>query len=259
MGNIRIVGPALTDPDGVPRKKDIYTRTEAEDKFVAKVNGAVPPANTTTVGGVKLPSGIPDYSSDPITGGFWDMYKNFSTLGGTAETPYIPGLVYLWKVFHEWTSDTMTAVDNGDGTQHWIVNESALDPATLAKINAPQKWSSEILAFSTTTSRETGYGEGTGGVTVDAPITLKSVFVRVPGGFSVGGTGDLRIDIYAGTATVVGGLLFTIFMAAGLTSIKSNVPGNPVDLLEDAVLRAYITKGSTSGMGLQIQYRGVYK
>lgn len=122
-------------------------------------------------------------------------------------------------------------------------------------------WSTEIVVASPATPRANGYGEGEGGVTCDRAIVLEEVRVRVPV-FSVGiqGSGSLTLEIYQDpTGQVAGSLVGAAFtMALGVRTYTYVLP-TPVSLPQDTVLRTKMTIGTTTGNGLQVQYRGRYQ
>ena len=195
-----------------------------------------------------------------------DMFYDYTLVAGPAEAPSVPIVGQLVQVFSQWVSQLF--VDDGNG--YWKVKREGLDDSTtasLAKADTASQpghthvipWQSEIVMASPTTARVDGYVEGVGGVTADKAITLRSVFVRVPDWATmIGGTGNLNVQIYSGTTTAEGTLLATVVMAAGTNNILYNLP-SAANIARDGILRAKLVINSTSGNGLQVQFRGDYQ
>lgn len=188
----------------------------------------------------------PSLATDIITKGYADgVYapKANPTFTGTATTPALKvtgGTPGVGKIL---TSDA-------SGNATW-----ASQPGHTHVI----PWQSEIVMASPATPRANGYVEGVGGVSVDKPITLRSVFVRVPDWSTmIGGTGNLNVQIYSGTTTAEGTLLATVVMAAGTNNILYNLP-SASNIARDGILRAKLVINSTTGNGLQVQFRGDYQ
>ncbi|AVO24974.1 hypothetical protein KHQ84_gp033 [Rhodococcus phage Finch] len=219
---------------------------------------SVPPATDIEFGGVKLLDGAPLPVGDPMYG--------YTLVQGPAESPTVPIVGQLVQVFSQWVSQLF--VDDGQG--YWTVRRSGLDADTLTSLGKADTasqpghthvipWQSEIVLASPSTARANGYVEGVGGVSVDKPITLRSVFVRVPDWATmIGGTGNLNVQIYSGTTSAEGTLLATVVMASGTNNILYNLP-SAANIARDGILRAKLVVNSTTGNGLQVQFRGDYQ
>lgn len=251
MSNIRVIGPDNpSDPNAVVRKKEIWTKNESDNRYVQKVNGEVPPATTTTKGGIKL-SNASSYDST-------NMYTDYCRISGTADDPGAYGMIPLWKAYGEWSDQLFYADDNGSGGNIWTVREDALDPPIRAKLDRKQRWSTEILVASETTLRDNGWNEGIGGVMADESVTVESVTIRVPDPtLNIGGNGNLMIDFYVGAANSTGSVGWTATIPAGSNVVHYTLP-TPSGLPKFSVVRAFLNKFQTTGYGLQIQYRGYY-
>ena len=142
------------------------------------------------------------------------------------------------------------------------------DPATpdgilkrgLADTRYQGRWASEVIINSAALA--SGYNDNPGGVLVDYDITLTHVVFRIadPAGL-VGGTGNLTIQFYLGTATVAETtLVHTMTVAAGAGSNNTIATlGTPTSCAINSVLRAKITLGTATVSGpCHVQFRGRY-
>lgn len=182
--------------------------------------------------------------------------------GVPGEVPGVPIAGALYGVFSTWVSPGATVDTTIYRAALGPDVQSSLDKADTASQPGHTHvipWQSEIVMASPATPRANGYVEGVGGVSVDKPITLRSVFVRVPDWATmIGGTGNLNVQIYNGTTTAEGTLLATVVMAAGTNNILYNLP-SAANIARDGILRAKLVVNSTTGNGLQVQFRGDYQ
>jgi hypothetical protein len=123
-------------------------------------------------------------------------------------------------------------------------------------------WAPEGILTGTTIA--TGYGDMPGGFSVEPGpnangVYLDSIWVRVSDGTNNSG-GDLVIDVYEGTATTLqSALIASVTLTNGSNNVISTL-GSPYSLAANAVVRAYITKGSsTLAKAVHMQLRGRYK
>lgn len=199
-------------------------------------------ASATTAGAVKAGAMPVDTS---------DTFYPHSTISvdpatGIANSYYLALLV---KIFSQWTAQIINDAA-GDGTDWKLVR---------AELDTKDPWQSEHLVASYNSPRLAGYMDGISGISADRPVTLKQIFLRLPDfAATIGGSGNLNVQIYNGTATTEGTLLTTITMAAGSNNRVFDMPA-PINIAQNNVLRAKLVIGTTTGSGLQVQYRGEYQ
>lgn len=133
---------------------------------------------------------------------------------------------------------------------------SAIGAIQLSDVERP--WSSEMMINAGALAN--GYNDFIGGALVDRDIILTHVVFRVADPAAVvGGTGNLTIDWYLGTATAAETtLVTTTTIAAGANNLISTLL-TPQACSINSVLRAKITLGSASVAGpCHVQFRGRY-
>lgn len=225
---------------------------------------SVPVATTTSYGGFKVP---------PAMG--WQMPDNpYNSYAAVTYMPTVadedpqylgvPFVFNLMAAFVFWTGGGwIGAPEDVPDSLPYIYRPALSDElqASLDKADTSlqvQKWSSEILVCSDITPRVSGWGEAVGGIQADDNVLLEKIIYRLPD-FSqtVGGTGNLMLSLYVGTPTSGGTLVTSFNLAAGSTH-GSYVFTTPLAVSADSVLRINMSIGSTTGNGLQVQFRGKY-
>lgn len=140
--------------------------------------------------------------------------------------------------------------------------QAALDAKAAKATNIPgsgQPWFQEAIANDGALA--TGYNKLPGGVSVDAPIVLTSMGFRLEDpAATIGGTGNLQIDWYAGSPTAQETtLLGTTLIASGQHNVLT-VLGVEVNVDANTILRAKFTMGSTTVAGpVYVSFRGRYQ
>ena len=142
---------------------------------------------------------------------------------------------------------------------HAITDVTSLQTSLDAKLNKVDiPWASEMVINSAALAN--GYNDMPGGVLVDYDISLTHIAFRLsaPAG-TIGGTGNLTVEIFLGSQTAAETtLVSTITVAAGQNNILTTL-GSPVACSINSVLRAKITLGTTTvSVPCHVQFRGRY-
>jgi hypothetical protein len=138
---------------------------------------------------------------------------------------------------------------------------AAGDSRYLPSSGVGARWQQEIMICDPLTALPNGYGQGVGGVTCDANITLNAWYVHVVDYTkAVGGSGNLGLEVYAGDRTSVGTLISTVNLPNASTGGLVTL-GTPASININAILRCNVVLGTATLAlgGLQVQYRGVYR
>lgn len=172
----------------------------------------------------------------------------------TTQGPWITTAITSWST----GNDGLHPTDIGH--QYMATRAAEAINIILNRLTAPsrQRYASEVIINSS--ALVDGYNDNLGGVLLDYDITLDFMSFRLSDPAAViGGSGNLQIQWYAGSATAAETtLIATTQIAAGQNNVIV-APATPINYTINTVFRAKITVGATTvSVPCHIQWRGRY-